>query len=248
LSAGRPKSYPRLDERTSRGLGDLRVRALTVFVPPNAAEIIRNMRGQRTTPDAMLKAIRPRQRNNALVRRKEGGQWPSYQGQLREVACRAPTSTAGSAIRLLTENPRTTIVKRGRQSFEKLCLPRIEQCSPDRIRTGVTALRGRRPRPLDDGAEMVAEGSASPANNTIPSLGLQSQNEPWPLAGATGNIRTRRPSRRRPPPGPRSLPRPTRREGPSCLPSRPGCPDRPRSRHGARPRWRGRSRDAPGAQ
>ena len=26
-------------------------------------------------------------------------------------------------------------------------------CSPDRIRTGVTALRGRRPRPLDDGAE-----------------------------------------------------------------------------------------------
>jgi hypothetical protein len=25
-------------------------------------------------------------------------------------------------------------------------------CSPDRIRTGVTALRGRRPRPLDDGA------------------------------------------------------------------------------------------------
>ncbi len=24
--------------------------------------------------------------------------------------------------------------------------------SPDRIRTGVTALRGRRPRPLDDGA------------------------------------------------------------------------------------------------
>jgi hypothetical protein len=25
--------------------------------------------------------------------------------------------------------------------------------SPDRIRTGVTALRGRRPRPLDDGAE-----------------------------------------------------------------------------------------------
>ena len=28
-------------------------------------------------------------------------------------------------------------------------------CSPDRIRTGVTALRGRRPRPLDDGAVLI---------------------------------------------------------------------------------------------
>jgi hypothetical protein len=162
-----------------------------------------------------------------------------------------PASSASSAIRLLTKNPRTNhgraIVKRGRQSFEKLCLPRIERCSPDRIRTGVTALRGRRPRPLDDGAEMVAEGSASQANNTIPSLGLQSQNEPWPLAGAAGNIRTRRPGGRRRPPGPGSLPRPTRRGGLSCLPSRPGCPGRPRSRHGARPRWRGCTRDAPGA-
>ena len=36
--------------------------------------------------------------------------------------------------------------------------------SPDRIRTGVTALRGRRPRPLDDGALRVAGGSASPAS------------------------------------------------------------------------------------
>jgi hypothetical protein len=31
--------------------------------------------------------------------------------------------------------------------------------SPDRIRTGVTALRGRRPRPLDDGAEHGTAGS-----------------------------------------------------------------------------------------
>jgi hypothetical protein len=29
--------------------------------------------------------------------------------------------------------------------------------SPDRIRTGATALRGRRPRPLDDGAEHQRE-------------------------------------------------------------------------------------------
>jgi hypothetical protein len=28
--------------------------------------------------------------------------------------------------------------------------------SPDRIRTGATALRGRRPRPLDDGALLLA--------------------------------------------------------------------------------------------
>src|SRR6185437_3788180 len=30
--------------------------------------------------------------------------------------------------------------------------------SPDRIRTGATALRGRRPRPLDDGAERGLRG------------------------------------------------------------------------------------------
>src|SRR6266496_5795816 len=30
------------------------------------------------------------------------------------------------------------------------------RCSPDRIRTGATALRGRRPRPLDDGARRLA--------------------------------------------------------------------------------------------
>ena len=56
--------------------------------------------------------------------------------------------------------------------------------SPDRIRTGVTALRGRRPRPLDDGAEIVAEGSASPARYTIPPPREWSQHEPLSLAEA----------------------------------------------------------------
>jgi hypothetical protein len=36
---------------------------------------------------------------------------------------------------------------------------RLRGGSPDRIRTGVTALRGRRPRPLDDGAEHGPAGS-----------------------------------------------------------------------------------------
>ena len=34
--------------------------------------------------------------------------------------------------------------------------------SPDRIRTGVTALRGRRPRPLDDGAVHVRRQDTLP--------------------------------------------------------------------------------------
>ena len=34
----------------------------------------------------------------------------------------------------------------------------VLRSSPDRIRTGVTALRGRRPRPLDDGAEHAPAG------------------------------------------------------------------------------------------
>ena len=43
------------------------------------------------------------------------------------------------------------------------------RCSPDRIRTGATALRGRRPRPLDDGARtflvvhVPAEQATAPA-------------------------------------------------------------------------------------
>jgi hypothetical protein len=41
-----------------------------------------------------------------------------------------------------------------------------ERSSPDRIRTGVTALRGRRPRPLDDGAEQVDAGRASGVQTT----------------------------------------------------------------------------------
>ena len=42
--------------------------------------------------------------------------------------------------------------------------------SPDRIRTGVTALRGRRPRPLDDGAvlcEPCGTGVASAVQTTV---------------------------------------------------------------------------------
>src|SRR5690242_503319 len=42
--------------------------------------------------------------------------------------------------------------------------------SPDRIRTGVTALRGRRPRPLDDGAVLVltcCAGVASAVQTTV---------------------------------------------------------------------------------
>src|ERR1700758_555164 len=57
--------------------------------------------------------------------------------------------------------------------------------SPDRIRTGVTALRGRRPRPLDDGAKMVAGGSASPARYTIPPPGEWSQFKASPQLGAS---------------------------------------------------------------
>ncbi len=34
---------------------------------------------------------------------------------------------------------------------------RASRCSPEQIRTAVTALRGRRPRPLDDGAALLRE-------------------------------------------------------------------------------------------
>ena len=36
----------------------------------------------------------------------------------------------------------------------RLVKSKVPRGSPDRIRTGATALRGRRPRPLDDGAEL----------------------------------------------------------------------------------------------
>src|SRR5690348_12245666 len=36
--------------------------------------------------------------------------------------------------------------------MQKVHVDDVDLCSPDRIRTGATALRGRRPGPLDDGA------------------------------------------------------------------------------------------------
>src|SRR5580693_7416285 len=49
----------------------------------------------------------------------------------------------------------------------------VLRSSPDRIRTGVTALRGRRPRPLDDGAEHAPAGIL-----------------PEPRSGITGSAQT----------------------------------------------------------
>src|SRR3984957_11696317 len=49
----------------------------------------------------------------------------------------------------------------------------VVRSSPDRIRTGVTALRGRRPRPLDDGAEHAPAGIL-----------------PGPRSGITGSAQT----------------------------------------------------------
>ena len=109
--------------------------------------------------------------------------------------------------------------------------------SPDRIRTGVTALRGRRPRPLDDGAEHppgrltappwsgrracrslwdCAGGQPSPALYTLPPLGECSQHGPFNPPGPVA--RPPRPGRRCPPP--------------SCHPEARSCPlvrsERPR--------------------
>jgi hypothetical protein len=58
-------------------------------------------------------------------------------------------------------------------------------CSPDRIRTGVTALRGRRPRPLDDGA-VPCPGSTSPGCKPAISSGVQTtaSTPPGPTGGS----------------------------------------------------------------
>ena len=48
----------------------------------------------------------------------------------------------------ISEPPAHLVPLPGRQPEHR----HLTLCSPDRIRTGVTALRGRRPRPLDDGA------------------------------------------------------------------------------------------------
>ncbi len=60
-------------------------------------------------------------------------------------------------------------------------------CSPDRIRTGVTALRGRRPRPLDDGA-VPCPGNPSPGCKPAISSGVQTTASP--TAEPTGGSNT----------------------------------------------------------
>src|SRR5437763_3536980 len=58
--------------------------------------------------------------------------------------------------------------------------------SPDRIRTGATALRGRRPRPLDDGAKTARAGvpGLEPRLTEPESVGLPIT--PYPIGASRG--------------------------------------------------------------
>ena len=116
-------------------------------------------------------------------------------------------------------------------------------CSPEQIRTAVTALRGRRPRPLDDGALLGTAGAA-------PWVGPFRRGEPTGSGG-----RTRTPNDRArtccvadyttpeglgqdsqsPPAGPNAVPGPTPRPGRTV-------PGQPRRARAARRRVSTRSR------
>ena len=65
--------------------------------------------------------------------------------------------------------------------------------SPDRIRTGVTALRGRRPRPLDDGAVHIPTGMKSPVG---PRYWHGQRRTDYRLATVVANRRSRRRAQR----------------------------------------------------
>ena len=56
------------------------------------------------------------------------------------------------------------------------CWARVSVGSPDRIRTGVTALRGRRPGPLDDGAGTIRDCSGMAAR---PTQARERRRGPW---------------------------------------------------------------------
>ncbi len=84
-------------------------------------------------------------------------------------------------------------------------------CSPDRIRTGVTALRGRRPRPLDDGAVPCPSATAPRSKPAIPS-GVQTTASP--PARPTGTPTAPNPS---PPPSPTATPS----TSPTAIPGSP---------------------------
>jgi hypothetical protein len=140
--------------------------------------------------------------------------------------------------------------------------------SPDRIRTGVTALRGRRPRPLDDGAKRprdrlaplpqsaarlpIALGfhrgfripgglhhTASRRLRPTRVISIARQRRKLP-----GNLRLPAPGEPPPSPGHRSRRPPSRPAGPSCLPGPPGYPGPSPRPPGARPRWPRRSHGA----
>jgi hypothetical protein len=146
-------------------------------------------------------------------------------------------------------------------------------CSPDRIRTGVTALRGRRPRPLDDGAEhpggrltppplpggALADRSGNFAGHVRPQrctpyrlpVSAANRRRFAPRSRLTAARRGLRGCGRGAPP-----PRPGRRcQRPRCRPGGRWCPQArsERRRPSPRPRlsphrWPGRSRGVAGAR
>ena len=71
--------------------------------------------------------------------------------------------------------------------------PGILGGSPDRIRTGVTALRGRRPRPLDDGAVHIPTGMKRPVG---PRFWHGQRRTDYRVATLVANRRSRRRAQR----------------------------------------------------
>src|SRR4051794_11349782 len=70
-------------------------------------------------------------------------------------ASRTRSTTPSNYYDGMPRNYSTTRREARSDGFLKLVL-----CTPDQVRTGVTALRGRRPRPLDDGGWLTQEAGS----------------------------------------------------------------------------------------
>src|ERR671916_2041704 len=97
--------------------------------------------------------------------RRRSGDLPLFRRTLCQLsyptACLAPAPPVGAKMAVLTGFEPATSGLTGRRALQTA--PQ-DQCTPNGIRSRVTALKGRRPGPLDDG------GSTPPAErrNTLP--------------------------------------------------------------------------------
>jgi hypothetical protein len=155
LTAGRPAACSSAGPRAGRGRGRADARGDS------------NREAQRPVDAGSRPAQTGRDLVRVVRRQDRAEDAPSRSTTRSNSGSRPDEDDRFSAAEWWTFSPRSGLVVWSNQdrhfaileNDEPPGIREVDACSPDRIRTGATALRGRRPGPLDDGAPETSGGS-----------------------------------------------------------------------------------------